>query len=195
MADQQPPKPGLAKKATGWTAIAIMVVGAAEGVTTYAYKDPVGIPTICYGETRGVKMGDRATMAECETKLAQRLIEFDQTLQRCAGKELVEGLPAQTRAAYVSFLYNVGPGQAGKKDGFCVLKNGRESSMLRYLKSGEYMRSCQEFPKWATGVGGVKLRGLEIRRDKEMGMCIKGFFPPVSLNQFNSEYGYTTYIQ
>lgn len=36
-----------------------------EGLRTNAYLDPVGIPTICFGETLGVSMGDTATVAEC----------------------------------------------------------------------------------------------------------------------------------
>lgn len=36
-----------------------------EGLSTSAYRDPIGIPTVCVGETRGVKMGDRYTREEC----------------------------------------------------------------------------------------------------------------------------------
>ena len=32
----------------------------AEGLRQKAYKDPVGIPTVCFGSTKGVKMGDYA---------------------------------------------------------------------------------------------------------------------------------------
>ena len=36
-----------------------------EGVRHSAYLDAVGVPTICYGSTRKVFIGQRATPAEC----------------------------------------------------------------------------------------------------------------------------------
>lgn len=39
-------------------AIAIPLVGHFEGLCTTAYLDAVNVPTICFGETRGVHLGD-----------------------------------------------------------------------------------------------------------------------------------------
>ena len=47
------------KKSAGLAAVAIAIVGGFEGLRTVAYRDQVNIPTICFGETRGVQMGDR----------------------------------------------------------------------------------------------------------------------------------------
>ena len=54
------------RKTAGWLAVAVSVVGGFEGLRQSAYLDPVSIPTICYGETRGVKLGDTRTKAECD---------------------------------------------------------------------------------------------------------------------------------
>ena len=58
---------GRLKKTGAFTAaglIAVGIVGGFEGLRTKAYRDVVGVPTICFGETRGVKMGDTATDAQ-----------------------------------------------------------------------------------------------------------------------------------
>ncbi|MER5174127.1 glycoside hydrolase family protein, partial [Thioclava kandeliae] len=44
-------------------ALAITTIAPWEGKELRAYRDIVGIPTICFGETEGVKMGDVATEA------------------------------------------------------------------------------------------------------------------------------------
>ena len=56
-------------------ALAIGLVGAWEGLRTVAYRDIVGVPTVCFGETRGVEMGDEYTVEECQVMLGEGLIE------------------------------------------------------------------------------------------------------------------------
>jgi lysozyme len=43
-------------------AVATALAAPAEGLRQYAYRDPVGLPTICFGSTAGVKMGDFRTV-------------------------------------------------------------------------------------------------------------------------------------
>ena len=62
-----------------------------EGVRYTAYLDAVQVPTICYGSTRKVYIGQRATPAECE----ERLLE-DATY---AGKGVAKGV---TMAGFAS---------------------------------------------------------------------------------------------
>jgi lysozyme len=159
-----------AKRGGTWLAIAILCVGSFEGLRTSAYRDPVGIPTICFGETRGVKLGDTATTAQCKKLLGDRLIEFDVKFRMCAGDEVIELLSPYTHAAYVSILYNTGPGKKGVKSGLCQLKGGGESTMLKLLKAGRIEESCDEFPKWAN----PPLPGIKARRLEEQKMCLKG---------------------
>lgn len=149
--------------AAGWLALCVSAVGAFEGLRTVAYMDPVGIPTICFGETDGVRLGQTKTRAECEAMLAARVQEFDRGMQAC-----VQGyaqLPPPTRAAVTSFAYNVGLGAACK------------STLAAHLRRGNIEAACNELPKWvnATKAGvRVRLPGLVTRRAEERRMCLQG---------------------
>jgi lysozyme len=72
MVDDIPPA-GNGKKAGGIAALILTAslalypfTSAREGVKYKAYLDPVGIPTICQGIIKGVKLGDVATKEQCE---------------------------------------------------------------------------------------------------------------------------------
>lgn len=59
----------LRKAGYGLTVAGLLAVGfggGKKGVSTKAYWDIVGVPTICFGETRGVQMAETATMDECK---------------------------------------------------------------------------------------------------------------------------------
>lgn len=51
-----------------------------EGLSLTAYKDSAGIPTICYGETKGVVMGQKATLTQCQKQLIQSAGEHAKAL-------------------------------------------------------------------------------------------------------------------
>lgn len=161
------PKLNLPATATAaWLGIAVTAVGAFEGLRTVAYRDPVGIPTVCFGETLNVQMGDTYTPAQCRDMLADRLKQFDAALTDCL--PALPRLPAQTRAAFVSWSYNVGTPTACK------------STLVRLAKQGDLVRACNELPKWvyATKAGiKIKLPGLVNRRAEERAMCLKGAIP------------------
>lgn len=138
-------------------AIAIATVGTFEGVRTVAYKDIVGVPTICFGETRGVNMGDRHTMAECKKMLGDALIEFSAGVDKC----LTADVPDLTYVALVSFAYNVGLGA------FC------SSTLVRRANAGDLVGACNQLPRW-NRAGGKVVRGLSRRRAEEKQMCLDG---------------------
>lgn len=82
-----------------------------EGLSLTAYKDSAGIPTICYGETKGVKMGQRASLSDCQKQLIQSAGEHAKAL---------DGLPVQLSdvalLGALDFTYNVGvAGFSGSK--------------------------------------------------------------------------------
>ncbi|WP_375408498.1 glycoside hydrolase family protein, partial [uncultured Methylobacterium sp.] len=52
---------GGALAATAAGMLALSSVGSDEGLKLRTYKDIVGIPTFCYGETKGAKMGQTFT--------------------------------------------------------------------------------------------------------------------------------------
>lgn len=146
------------------------VLAAFEGRSLIAYVDPVGIPTICEGWTHGVQIGDTATPEKCDELTFNGVQQADQIIS-----QWLPGFPDAPlmRAAYVSFIYNVGPGGAEVKDGFVWLKSGDHSTMFRLLKAGEYYLACDELTKW-TRAGGRQLAGLVRRRAAEQELCHAG---------------------
>lgn len=159
--------------AAGAVAIVAAIVGQFEGRKLLAYIDPVGIPTICEGWTRGVALGDVATDAECDVKTLTAIREADDVFARNVPADVRARLKPETHAAFLSFIYNVGPGARGVKDGFVVLKSGRQSTMLTRLRQGDVVGACSQLPKW-TKAGGRELRGLVTRRAAEYKLCITG---------------------
>lgn len=152
--------------------VLVPLVAGFEGVSYVAYRDPVGIPTACFGHTAGVKMGQRFTEEECKGLLIEDLNAANAILDRAVKVPLAD----EQRIPFLSFIYNVGPGKRGVKDGFVVLKNGNPSTMLRKLNAGDYRGACEEFPKWGGAkIAGIKvtLPGLVTRRAKERQLCLE----------------------
>ncbi len=56
-------------------AIAVPFIASEEGKRNVAYRDAIGIPTICYGSIRGVYMGMVKTDAECLALLWMEVAE------------------------------------------------------------------------------------------------------------------------
>ena len=154
-------------------AIALAIIPKFEGRSLVAYLDPVRIPTICEGYTKGVKLGDRATEDQCNKYTLESIIEADAIFQVFVPQTVRDNISPQAHAAFLSFIYNVGPGKKGVKDGFVYLKSGRYSTMLTKLRMGDIEGACKQLPLWTTA-GGKELRGLVIRRAEEMRLCLSG---------------------
>ena len=129
-----------------------------------AYLDIVGVPTACFGETKGVAIGDRFTDAECRRKLQDRLShDFRPGLHRYfSGETKAKRLTASRDAAYVSLAYNVGIRGAGR------------STATRRLNAGDVAGGCQALTWW-NKAGGRVVRGLVRRRADEYRLCMRGF--------------------
>lgn len=143
----------------GLAALAVTTIGAYEGLRLSAYKDVIGVATICYGETKGVRMGMRMSKAECDAKFLDRLDEFGGTIEKC-----VPMLKTASKELYVSQLslsYNIGTG------GYC------KSSVARLLNAGQTRAACDFMLKY-NRAGGVVWSGLTKRRQQERSMCLKG---------------------
>ena len=52
-------------------AAAIVIAMPAEGLRQFAYYDPPGILTVCYGSTTDVTSGRRYSLEECRDRLNQ----------------------------------------------------------------------------------------------------------------------------
>lgn len=141
--------------------LAIPMIQVWEGRSLVAYADIAGIPTICDGETRGVKMGDVATPIQCDAMTEAAVSEFETAIRPC----LPENLPTETRASFVVTAYNIGVGA------FC------KSSMSRKAMAGDLPGACQALLTWNKArVNGVlqPVRGLTNRRMAERALCLKG---------------------
>jgi lysozyme len=143
--------------AVGAVAVAISLIAPWEGRELRAYRDIVGVPTICYGETRGVKMGDVATPEECSSMLAKGVTEFALAIQPCLPPEL----PEKTHAAFISLAYNIG------SQGFC------RSSISKYAMAGSLAEACKRIALY-NKAGGRVIRGLVNRRAAEVKLCLQG---------------------
>lgn len=145
--------------AGGVFALAMAIIQPWEGRELRAYRDIVGVPTICMGETRGVQMGDVATPAECDTMLAKGVAEFEAAIRPC----LPAILPDKTRAAFISLAYNIGSG------GFCA------SSISRRALAGDLPGACNAIMLYNKAGRPLKvIRGLTNRRAAERDLCREG---------------------
>lgn len=143
-------------------ALASAVAIPAEGLRQWAYRDPVGVVTICYGTTNGIKTGDYRTLAQCKALLNRDMLASIDTVQRCARRDL----SAEQTAAFADAVYNIGP---------VIVCDTTRSTLARKLHAGDIVGACNELPKWSkASVGGitVSLPGLVARRAKERALCL-----------------------
>lgn len=132
----------------------------AEGLRQWAYYDPPGILTVCFGHTGpDVARGRKYSLDECRTLLTKDMDAAVQQVERCH-----PGLPVPVLAAFADAAYNLGPVVA------C------DSTAGRLLAKGEIAAACRELPRWNKArVGGVlvPLPGLTKRRAAEMALCLE----------------------
>lgn len=138
--------------------ITVAIITGFEGLYPKAYRDPIGVPTICIGETIGVKMGDVHSVAECKAMLIARLPDYEAQMAKCVD---VSKIPDKPYIAFLSFTYNVGGGA------FCG------STLVKKLKAGDLKGACNELLKWVYA-GGKVWPGLVSRRAEENKLCLEG---------------------
>ena len=163
MKPRVPPQVSRLRKGSAFAAMIALAVGGFEGVRTNAYLDPVGIPTVCFGETKGVRMGQSYSMDECNDMLITSLIEHETGMVKCLPN--AAQIPDLTYGAFLSFTYNLGVGA------FCG------STMAKKVRAGDFKAACNELTKWnkARKFGVlITLPGLTKRRAVEKQMCLKG---------------------
>jgi lysozyme len=128
------------------------LIEALEGFRGVAYlPTPQDVPTIGYGHTRGVQMGDTCTPATADYWLSQDLAGAE-------GAVIAYVTYAQLNQnqfdALVSFTYNVGTSAFG------------HSTLLELLNEGDLVGAANQFLVWNKQAGNV-LEGLTARRMKE----------------------------
>lgn len=126
-----------------------------------AYLDPAGVPTIGYGHTEGVQLGDRITADEADTLLYRDVAYFTKGVNRLVHVPLEQ----HQFDALVSFAFNVGldEDEDNKAEGF------GDSTLLRLVNGAQFGLASAQFSLWCWA-GGNRLRGLERRRIAEAAM-------------------------
>lgn len=121
-----------------------------ESCRLTAYLDSVGVPTIGWGHTSGVKIGMTCTQEQAD----QWLQEDVQSAVNAVNTMVKVQLTQQEFDALVDFTFNLGSG------------NLQHSTLLRLLNAGDYGGAAAEFDKWDRA-GGQAMAGLLRRRQSE----------------------------
>lgn len=134
-----------------------------EGRVKTAYRDPVGIVTICDGHTKTAKMGQVATDAICDELLRQDTAEAQASVKARVKVPVTQ----EQYDALVDFVFNKGDGNFGS------------STLLRKINSGDCWGAGAEFPRWNQAKGQV-LPGLVKRAAHQRKLWESGCAPRVS---------------
>lgn len=124
-----------------------------ESLRLEAYLCPAGVPTIGYGHTGDVKLGDKITAHQADAILDLDLDKFERGVEK-----LCPGVNENQFAALVSFAFNLG------------LNALAISGLRTHLLAGRLDAASKEFKKWCHAkVNGklVALPGLVKRRADE----------------------------
>lgn len=121
-----------------------------EGLRLEAYLDTGGVPTIGYGHTAGVRMGQKITKEQALKFLDEDIAEAVEAVNYLVKVSLTQN----QFDALVDFTFNVGSGALGS------------STLLRKLNVGDYEGAAQELLRWNKDNGKV-IAGLTRRREAE----------------------------
>lgn len=124
-----------------------------EGCRLTAYYDSVGVPTIGYGHTKGVRMGDVCTPEQASAWLVEDLASVYGDIASQVTVPLTQG----QFDALCSFVFNLGGSAL------------RNSTLLKMLNAGDYEAAQGQFGRW-THAGTQTLAGLVKRRAGEAEM-------------------------
>lgn len=146
------------------TSIAALVLSASvlvgiathEGYRGEAYTPvPGDVKTIGFGETHGVKAGDKTDPVRALINLQASADQYANAVKRCAPVPMYQ----REFDSYVSLTYNIGP------TAFCG------STLAQKLREGDYTGACRQILRWDR-FKGKRLRGLTKRRQAEYQTCM-----------------------
>lgn len=118
-----------------------------ESLRLEAYLDTGNVPTIGWGHTKGVQMGDTCTREQADAWL------FDDCASAEHDVRATVHVPLNQNQfdALVSFVYNIGG------------KQFANSTLLLLLNRGAYVAAAEQLTRWNKD-NGVTLAGLTKRR-------------------------------
>ena len=121
-------KARIAAAALSVSALCFVGIAGREQFRSVAYQDSGGVWTVGYGETKGVKKGDRTTPERALIQLNSSVNQYANQIKSCIGDV---PLHQHEFDAYVDLAYNVGASAVCK------------SSIPRKLKAGQYCDACK----------------------------------------------------
>jgi lysozyme len=138
------------------SASALVGIASWEGFRSTAYIPiPGDVPTIGFGTTHGVKMGDTIDPVKALQRKISDISKFEGALKQCVTVPLHQ----REYDSYLSLAYNIGP------TAFC------NSTLVRLLNQGQYEEACKQILRWDRA-GGRVVPGLTNRRQAEYKQCI-----------------------
>ena len=133
---------------------AVDLVKHFEGLHLKAYLCPAGVPTIGYGHTDSVRLGQTITADQADAFMAADLVEAASHVDTLVKVPLND----DERGALSSFVFNLGAGSLAS------------STLLKLLNSGDREGAGIQFGRWVyASVNGARtqLPGLVARRAAE----------------------------
>lgn len=108
----------------------LKLIKSFEGCRLTAYQDSVGVWTIGYGHTSGVKQGQKITQAQADDFLKKDIAKFEKAVN-----SIKQDFNENQFSALVSFAYNCGTGNLNK---LCLGRTKAQIAvkMLEYNKAG-----------------------------------------------------------
>lgn len=129
---------------------AFLLIKAYEGCRLKAYLDTGDVPTIGFGHTAGVKLGQTITKNQAE----QFLWEDMHIASDYVNQLISYPINQNQHDALTSFIFNLGPTQFSA------------STLRRTINKGLLAEAPIQFKRWVYD-NGVKLNGLIKRREAE----------------------------
>lgn len=133
----------------------LKLTAAFEGLRLEAYQDSVGVWTIGYGHTKGVKPGDTITQQQALDLLRQDVKSAEDDVNRLVKVPLNQN----QFDALVDFTFNLGGGALAR------------STLLTFVNARNFAGATLEFHKW-NKAGGRELAGLTRRREAEVDLFV-----------------------
>lgn len=158
------PRPRIILAGLALSAAALVGIVSQEGYTDKAVIPVKGdVPTIGFGTTGGVKMGDTITPPKALARALTDVQKFEGAIKKCVKVPLHQ----YEYDAYTSLAYNIG------STAFC------NSTLVKHLNAGEYAMACYEITRWTFFQGkncalpeNARLcGGLAKRRQAEYRQC------------------------
>ena len=138
------------------SAAGLVHIAMQEGYREVAYIPvPGDVPTIGFGTTEGVKLGDKITPPKALQRSLVDIGKYEGAIKACVKVPMYQ----REYDAYTALSYNIGTGA------FCG------STLVKKLNAGNYTGACEAILAWDK-FKGKPLTGLTKRRQAEYRMCV-----------------------